>query len=157
MSTEPKLHPCLTYGIRQTRTYKPSVVSPFLDERDSDGNLIKRHSDVHLLLRQESLQKSIGVESLRQYLDRIHVNGNQAFSTDNLTNDQLLDLIPPREINNLTTQYEWMKYLEDNENQLKLKLEEYQKTRARQSDFEKWFKPKDKSDKDKSDDESKSD
>lgn len=142
----------MTYGLRHTKKYKPSIVTPFLDERDENGNLIKRHSDVYLILRQESLQRSIGIDALRRHFDSSRMNGNTSMSTDGLTDDQIFDLIEPKAVNNLTTAYEWANYLKEHEEELKAKRDEYVKTRSRQEEFERWFKPKNK---DKSDDESK--
>ena len=139
----------MTYGLRHTKKYKPSIVTSFLNERDSDGNLIKRHSDVYLILRQESLQRSIGIDALRRHFDAARMNGNTSMSTDGLTDDQIFDLIEPKAVNNLTTAYEWANYLKEHEDELKAKRDEYVKTRSRQEEFEKWFKPKDK---DKSED-----
>lgn len=135
-----KLPSCLTYGVKHSRSYVPSLVTQFLDERDEKGCMLKRHSDIHLLLRQESLQRKIGVDALRRYFDQNMMNGNRSGTTDNLTDDQLFELIPLKEVNNLTTAYEWACYLSDNEKELKSRYESYKKTRDKQDAFTKWFK-----------------
>lgn len=137
-----KPHPCLTYGIRHSRYYVPSVVSPFLDERDKDGKLIKRHNDVHLILRQEKLQRTIGIEALRRHFDSMRMNGNTSMSTDALTDDQLFDLIEPKAVNNLTTAYEWANYLQDHHKELQKKHKDYMKMIEKDQKFWETFKPK---------------
>lgn len=140
---EKKIKPCQTYGISHSRHYEPSVVTSFLDERDENGMLIKRHNDVHLILRQESLQRSIGIETLRRHFDQMRMNGNTSMSTDNLTDDELFQLIPPKSVNNLTTAYEWANYLQDHEADLKKKHKEYMDKVAKDRDFWRTFGKKD--------------
>lgn len=146
-----KFHPCLTYGINHTRHYVPSVVTSLLDERDEHGRLLKRHSDVHLILRQEKLQRSIGVEALRRHFDQMRMNGNTSMSTDNLTDDQLFAMIEPKAVNNLTTAYEWANYLQDHHKELQKKHKEYMDKVAKDREFWSTFGKKDDKDKSKSD------
>ncbi|AXF52719.1 MAG: hypothetical protein [Microviridae sp.] len=137
----PSLDPCMTYGIDHSKFYNPSIVSNFLSEFDEKGNFIKRHSDVHLLLRQQNLHKSIGVESLRRYFEQQNMAGNQTalFSTDNLSDDELFDLIEPKSINNLTSAYEFGRYLEAHDKELKQKVKDLRETRDRRTKFERMF------------------
>lgn len=138
----------MSYGVDHSKQYKPSVVAPFLREADTDGSLVKVHSDIHLLLRQKSLQRSIGVDSLRAYFDGLVNSQGSSMSTDQLSDDQLFELIPPKSVNNLTTRYEWAQYLQDHEKELKAKLSESKKFASKQKELNDWLKSlKDKPDK----------
>lgn len=139
--------PCQTYGIKHSRHYVPSLVTKFLDERDSDGRLIKRHNDVHLILRQEKLQRTIGVEALRRHFDSMRMNGNTSMTTDALTDDQLFNLIDPKEVNNLTTAYEFANYLQDHHKELQKRHKEYMKQAEKDREFWNSLRPN-KDDKD---------
>lgn len=99
------------YGVAHSRFYKPSIVSRLLGERDSKGEMQVIRTDAYLLLRQNNLEKQIGVESLRRYFDSLR--GSFDFvDTSRLSDDELFSLIPPKGVNNLTTAQEYAEFLQ---------------------------------------------
>lgn len=133
-----KENPCLSYGISHSKQYKPSIVSKFINERDEDGNLIKCHSDAWLLLRQRKLQETIGAESIRRYIDNLRVQQTTSSASD-LTDDELFALIPPKEVNNLTTSYEYSKYLQQNSDEFKKNYEKLTNMKKRNEQYTQWL------------------
>lgn len=130
------LHSCLTYGISHTKEYKPSIIAPFLIDKSKDGKFLKRHSDAFLLLRQNKLQQTIGTDAIRAYLDNQRAAAIASLIPhDNLTDDELFQLIEPKEVNNLTTAYEFAQYLEQNSKQIKAKHKELSERKNSLSDF----------------------
>lgn len=118
------------YGTSHSKFYKPSVVAPFLVEKDSTGNVICYRSDRYLLLRQQSKANQIGAESIRRYLDGLTDKTHHANSAS-LTDDELFSLIPPKAVNNLTTATEYLEYLASQEKELKVKSKELQDKHSR--------------------------
>lgn len=116
-----------TYGISHSCFYKKSPVSDYLNEIDENGRLIKRHSDVHLLLRQKHLQEIIGVDSIRTYLGQM-LQPSPKIPLPDLSDKELIELIPPKDVNNLTSAHLYAKYLQENQDKIKAnykrKLEE---------------------------------
>lgn len=112
------------YGTAHSVLYTPSVVSPMLVERDQDDNIVKINSDVHLLVRQKNLHKTIGVESLRAYVDALE---RTPIERPNLTDDELFQLIEPKDINTLTDAYQYAQYLKSHENDVKERYENLKK------------------------------
>lgn len=129
-----------TYGAQHSRKYKPSVVSSFLVDRDDKGRVVKIHSDVHLLLHQENLQKKIGIDAIRNYIDQMHVN---ATPRPNLTDDELFGLIEPKEINNITDAWKFAKYLQDNSDKVKTAYNDYVAKRKELEQFKQKYNIKD--------------
>ncbi len=130
------LHSCMTYGISHTKEYKPSVIAPFLIDKDADGKFLKRHSDAYLLLRQNRLQETIGAESIRAYLDQQRaMHGTSLVPHDNLSDEELFSLIEPKEVNNLTTAYEFANYLKENGDKVKAKQKEIVSRKNSLADF----------------------
>lgn len=123
-----------TYCLGHSKFYKPSLISEFLVEFDSSGNVYKFNNDVYLLTRQEKLCKKIGVDSIRAYIDSL-VSTGDIKERVNLTEEQLFELIDPKEVNNLTTQYEYMKFLEKNRVKFKEKYENAVESHKSYSDF----------------------
>ena len=134
------LPPCLTFGISHSKEYKPSVIANYLVDKDSDGNFIKRHSDAFLLLRQKKLQETIGTEAIRAYLDQMRQNAVQSVVPhDNLSDKELFALIEPKEVNNITTAYEFAKYLKDNSDKVKAKHKELADKKQQMINFNKKY------------------
>lgn len=107
------------YGISHTRFYKPSVVSELRFDRDENGRVEHIHSDVYFLKRQEDLQRKIGLETVRQYINNMVVKGEVSQIPSDLSDDQLFALIPNKELNNMTTAYQMARHLERNHNEVK--------------------------------------
>lgn len=111
----------LSYGIAHTKQYKPSIISQFLSETDEGGRLVHVNSDVYLLTRQDSLIKKIGVESVRAYIAGMLQTDSQ--QSQMFTDEQLFSLIEPKEVNNLTTRYEFMQYFKKSHDKLKARYD----------------------------------
>lgn len=133
----------LDYGSIHSRKYKPSAVSPYLNEYDDDGRCIKRHSDVYLLLRQKRLQETIGVDQIRQYINSLYTP-TQANMPD-MSDEELLELIPPKGVDNLTTAYQYAKYIQKHQDEIK---EQYKAKVKEKQYYEKALKRFFKEDKD---------
>lgn len=141
----------MRYGIAHSKQYKPSVISAFLADRDDKGNLLKLRSDVHLLIHQKTLQRDVGTDVVRDYFDSIARHSDPSFDTSKLTNDQLFALIPPKAVNNLTTRWEYSRYLEEHDKELKQRFKDYKEAYEKQSDLDRWLKKNFKLDKDDKD------
>lgn len=112
------------YGVKHSRHYKPSVISSFLVSTTEDGQPIKHHSDLYLLLRQNNLQKKIGLEVIQNYIEQLE---RPSAPRPQLSDEQLLALIEPKEINNITDAYQFARYLQQNHESVSKKYDEYKK------------------------------
>lgn len=117
------------YGIRHSRTYKPSVVSPFLFDRDEEDNIVGIHSDVYFLLRQKNIEEKIGIQKLRDYITDLQIE--RKIGTEQLSDDELFKLIEPKSINTITDAYQFSKYLRDKQDDIIAKAKEIQKYKSR--------------------------
>lgn len=92
--------------------------------RDDEGNLIRETSDVEYILGMTYNDNATAMEVVRQYLV-----GNSIVSSSldvsKLTNEQIMNLIPPRSINTLTDAYQYSKFLEQNHKYIEKKAKEY--------------------------------
>lgn len=131
------------YSDTHSKRYKPSIISSFLVEKDSDGNVLRYNNDVKLLLRQKDLHKSLGYDAIRAYIDRLNTNPEPHH---NLTDDELMGLIPPDGLDTITDLYQYNKYLEYHKNEIKSKYDSLQKhkkeSQERAERFKSFFKQK---------------
>lgn len=104
------------YGINHSRQYKPSCVSPFLFDRDEEGNIMYIHSDIYLLLRQKNIEEKIGVQRLREYITDLQIE--RKIGNEQLSDDELFKLIEPKSINTITDAYQFSKYLRYNNDKI---------------------------------------
>ena len=123
MSTKETKNLSYTYGLGHSQSYSKSVVSDFLCTVSSDDcedhlKPIKLSSDIHLLLREKSIHRRIGVDVLRDYVEQLQQKESE-LSRANLTDDELFQLIEPKSVNNLTSSYMYAKYLKDNSDKVK--------------------------------------
>lgn len=101
----------IKYGSGHTRRYTPSVLSPFLvQQSDDDEKRVHYTNDVHLLLRQNNLHKTIGMDALRSYFENID-NGSPV--SHHFSDDELFDLIDPKGLGTITDAYEFSKFLQN--------------------------------------------
>lgn len=119
----------IPFGLGHTKFYSKSIISDFLVDRDEDGNIVQVNSDVNLLLRQKTLHRKVGIENLRDYVDNLMV-ADKSDGMPNFTDDELFQLIEPKSINNLTTAYEYAKYLQANSKEVKNRFEQIKKAKA---------------------------
>lgn len=118
----------INYGSDHTKKYVKSVVADFLVEKsdNSENPEYKIISDVNLILRQKTLHRNVGIENLRDYIDKLQYNQSEQH---NFTDDELFSMIEPKAINNLTTMYEYARYIQDNSKSIKSKFDELVKAK----------------------------
>lgn len=129
----------LNYGKSHSKRYKPSVISSVLVERTADGRPVKLHSDVHALIHQKNLEKLLGADVIRSYVDGLARSDYGSIDTSNLSDDELYALIPPKAVNNLTTRYEYAQALKEHEKEIKDNYESYKKASAKQKDLDEFM------------------
>lgn len=112
----------IVYGAGHTRRYNKSIVADFLVTSSDDVDKVtKIHSDINLLLRQKNVHKSIGIENLRDYVEHLQMSEPEKH---NFTDDELFSMIEPKSINNLTTMFEYARYIQDRSEKIKEKYDE---------------------------------
>lgn len=108
----------VNFGVENSQIYQPSVLSQVSVHKIGDQPYqIKISSDTHLLLRQKDLAKQLGADSLRSYIDSI--NQNAPSNLPKLSDDELFQLIEPKSINTLTDAYEYSKYIQSHQDDIK--------------------------------------
>ncbi len=112
----------IPYGIGHTKRYTKSIVCDYLvDTSDDDDKVVKINNDVNLLLRQKTLHRVIGVDLLRDYVNNLQRDLPEQY---NFTDDELFQLIEPKSINNLTTGFQYAKYIQSNGESIRKKFDE---------------------------------
>ena len=120
------------YGLAHTKEYQPTVVSKFLIDKDSKGRCIQRHSDVYLFLRDQKLQKSVGLETLKEYVESFRTPETPAID---LTDEQLMSLIPPKDLYTQTERRMYMEYLESKSKEIQESYKELHETGSRYKSY----------------------
>lgn len=128
------------FGHQHSRIYKKTVISDFLESIDKDGECVKVHSDIHLLLRQKKIQDTIGLESLRQYIDKIERPNTGP--RPQLSDAELMTLIEPRELNTITDMYQYSRFIQDNEAKMLDKYNQLKEAHKRQQNLFTFVKDK---------------
>lgn len=124
MSKEKEIN--LPYGVGHSKFYSKSVIADFLVDRDEDNKIVQINSDVNLLLRQKTIHRKIGIDNLRDYVDNLMIN-DKSQGLPEFSDDELFQLIEPKSVNNLTSCYQYAKYLQDHSKEVKAKLDELKK------------------------------
>lgn len=109
-----------------TKVAKLPPFSELMILRDEDGQLIRETSDVEYILGSTYNDNATATETIRQYLISNH-SASSSVDFSNLSNKEIMDLIPPRSINSITDAYQYSKYLEQNSSYIKKKVSEYEK------------------------------
>lgn len=125
------------YGLAHTKEYKPTIVSSFCIDKDDKGNCIQRHSDVYLLLRDKKLQQSIGLETLKEYIERFRTPD---MPINNLSDEQLMQLVPIKELYTFTERRQFMEFLESKQKELQDKYKEAHEKGTRYKQYVERFK-----------------
>lgn len=123
-------------GDMHSKHFKPNVLVPFLVSRNEDGLINKFNSDTHLLLRQLDVQKSIGYEAIRNYVDSLN---SKSPESHNLSDDELLSLLPPDGVDTITDVYQYSKFLQSHEKEIKEQYRKYQDDYKRLESFKKKY------------------
>lgn len=118
----------IAFGAAHSKSYKRPVISSFLTAHDAAGKVIKRHRDLYLLLRQKNLQQKIGLETIRNYVEKMI---QPVTPMPNLSDDELFQLIEPKSIDNITDAYQYARYLQSRHNEVKDKYEELKAIKQR--------------------------
>lgn len=119
--------PKVKYGSGHTRRYSKSPLADFLVQCSTDDiPVVHFCNDVHILLRQKNLHKTIGVDVLRSYFENID-NGSP--DSHHFSDDELFSLIDPKGLGTITDAYEFSKYIE----KTSVDLKERYKTLKRES------------------------
>ena len=92
--------------------------------RDENGDLIRETSDVEYILGMTYNDNATAMEVVRQYLVSNSVVSS-SLDVSQLSNEQIMNLIPPRSINTLTDAYQYSKFLEQNSKYIEKKAKEY--------------------------------
>ena len=123
------------FGFGHSKTFEKSIVSDFLvsvdnsnDSIPSNERLMKFHSDLNLLLRQKSIHRRIGSDLLREYVEKLQAPDVQKTQ---LSDDELFQLIEPKQVNNLTTAYEYAKYIEKNSKECEKRFKEISESKKK--------------------------
>lgn len=122
------------YGLAHTKAYKPSIVSSFLEDYDDKKRCLQRHTDVYLLLRDKKLQSSIGLETLKEYIEKFR---SPDMPVNNLTDEQLMQLVPIKEIYTFTERRQFMEFLEKKSEEIR---EGYKKAHENSSRYREYVK-----------------
>ena len=109
--------PKVKYGSGHTRKYSKSVLADYCVQVSNDDDKVVHYcSDVHILLRQKNLHKTIGIDVLRTYFENID---NGAPDSHHFTDDELFELVDPKGLGTITDAFEFSKYIEKQDADLK--------------------------------------
>lgn len=104
-----------------SKHFKCSSVLNFVCSRDDKGNVVKYHSDIHLLLREKNLEKMVGVEALRHYVDSLRTN---VAPSPELSDEELFKLVEPRDVGTITDAYQYSRYIKANSDNFKARYDD---------------------------------
>lgn len=92
--------------------------------RDNEGNLIREASDIEFIMSEKFINSKFSLDQIRLY-----INGNKAISsnvdTSQMSDAEILSLVPPRSVNTLTDAYQYSKYLSSQKDYIKEKIDEF--------------------------------
>lgn len=103
-----------------SKHFSSSTVLNFVCSRDDSGRVLKYHSDIHLLLREKNLEKMVGTEALRHYVDSLRTN---VAPSPEMSDEELFKLIEPREIGTITDAYQYSRYIREHSDDMKAKYD----------------------------------
>lgn len=113
-----------SYFAEITKHYSRPSFEPLQAIRDNEGNLIREISDIEFILSEKFVTSKFSLDQIRLY-----INSNKAISsgidTSQMSDNEILSLVPPRSVNTLTDAYQYSKYLSSQKEYIKEKLEEY--------------------------------
>ncbi len=123
----------LDYFSKITKYAKVPAFSELQIVRDENGNLIRETSDVEYILGSTYNDNATAMETIRQYLISNH-STSSSLDFSNLSNEEIMNLIPPRSINSITDAYQYSKFLDHNSSYIKKKVDEYETFMKQQSE-----------------------
>ncbi len=132
MERKNKRYPLIAH--KHSKQLDTTTLFKLLSSQDESGRCVKYHSDIYLLLREKNLEKMISQETLRNYVDSLRTN---VAPSPDLTDEELFQLIEPREVDNITDAYQFSRYLRENSDKFKGKYEELKKAHDRFSNLNK--------------------
>lgn len=106
----------ISYGALHSKKYRKQLIEDLTLCHDCDDNVIKKHSDIYLMLRQKALNTESQMTILRDYMSKIQI---REIRDQQLTDDQLHSIVNFRDINTITDAYEYSQFLAKNQNKLR--------------------------------------
>lgn len=129
------------FGLAHSNFYVKSIVRDYLfDVSNDDDKVCKLHSDINLILRQKTIHRNIGIPALRDYVQSLEFS--QPDQHD-FSDEELMQLIPPKDVNNLTTAFEYTRYIKNNEKQMKQNYDDLKKFKSDRENYLKKYSYKD--------------
>ena len=104
------------YGSGHSKKYKRTIVEELCLSCDCDDNVIKRHRDINLILRQKRFESQHAVDALRNYVENLRVHD---VVEQTLSDEQLHEIVNFREVNTITDAYEYAQFLKKNQKKLR--------------------------------------
>lgn len=89
-----------------------------------DETIVFAHSDVFLLFNQDRLERTLGVDTLRAWLNDVRPNNSPNLSAQ-FSDEQLASFIKSKYVQSLSEVSDWYNYLRQNTANMRSSLERY--------------------------------
>lgn len=92
--------------------------------KTGDETIVFAHSDVFLLFNQDRLERTLGVDTLRSWLNDVRPNNSPNLSA-RFSDEQLASFIKSKYVQSLSEVSDWYNYLRQNTANMRSSLERY--------------------------------
>lgn len=92
--------------------------------KTGDETIVFAHSDVFLLFNQDRLERTLGVDTLRAWLNDVRPNNSPNLSAQ-FSDEQLASFIKSKYVQSLSEVSDWYNYLRQNTATMRSSLERY--------------------------------
>ena len=92
--------------------------------KTGDETIVFAHSDVFLLFNQDRLERTLGVDTLRSWLNDVRPNNSPNLSAQ-FSDEQLASFIKSKYVQSLSEVSDWYNYLRQNTANMRSSLERY--------------------------------
>lgn len=92
--------------------------------KTGDETIVFAHSDVFLLFNQDRLERTLGVDTLRAWLNDVRPNNSPNLSAQ-FSDEQLASFIKSKYVQSLSEVSDWYNYLRQNSANVRSSLERY--------------------------------
>lgn len=92
--------------------------------KTGDETIVFAHSDVFLLFNQDRLERTLGVDTLRSWLNDVRPNNSPNLSAQ-FSDEQLASFIKSKYVQSLSEVSDWYNYLRQNSANMRSSLERY--------------------------------
>lgn len=92
--------------------------------KTDDETIVFAHTDVFLLFNQDRLERTLGVDTLRSWLNDVRPNNSPNLSAQ-FSDEQLASFIKSKYIQSLSEVSDWYNYLRQNTANMRSSLERY--------------------------------